>query len=402
MRSTVQPSKVDSPVGESQGSPVSEGTSFDSKIEVPVKTDGDTGTLRQMESQKNATPAQQTISLGMRNQMSSSRAMTVELNTLKDMTPKLMREVHTYTISECQHVKELEKNLPFCREHRDVRFSLVLEEIHRLRANRGQTLDKLRETHVKIAELEFRLELSSFQAGEIFWDQKLAQLAQASSVDLSSSSAPNSSKEFRPNFEYAPVTESIKTSAKDANTVGRYGLEALASNPQVVNQKVESGERGLMEYGDKVIIDATPSQGGKLESLKESMIESIESYRKEKQSSSGLETQSQATFDVTASSPKKTSDLGPILGAQQYRNSAPNSETTHQANALEEHAVGAAFPPTEIDELISNVEKAKRQSSKLQRKLLLFSAIPSAALVGLLILELETKVISNLFVHLAK
>jgi hypothetical protein len=95
-------------------------------------------------------PAASRLDLEMRNQISSARGMTVEISTLRDLMPKLRKEIQTYTVNECQLVKELENKLPSCQEHKDIRLNLVLDEIHRLRENRRRTLTRLTESIVKV------------------------------------------------------------------------------------------------------------------------------------------------------------------------------------------------------------------------------------------------------------
>jgi hypothetical protein len=102
------------------------------------------------------------LDAAMKNQVSSSRAVTVEIDTLRDIMPKLRKEIHTYSINECLLIKELEKKLPSCQEHKDVRLNMVLEEIHRLRMNRRKTLLKLKESIVKVVELRSRMEITSY------------------------------------------------------------------------------------------------------------------------------------------------------------------------------------------------------------------------------------------------
>src|SRR4029079_9445967 len=122
-------------------------------------------------------PAASRLDLEMRNQTSSARGMTVEISTLRDLMPKLRKEIQTYTINECQLVKELENKLPSCQEHKDIRLNLVLDEIHRLRENRRRTLTRLTESIVKVVGIQSRLEAASYDAGEIFWDRRIANLS---------------------------------------------------------------------------------------------------------------------------------------------------------------------------------------------------------------------------------
>jgi hypothetical protein len=117
------------------------------------------------------------LDLEMRNQISSARGMTVEINTLRDLMPKLRKEIQTYTVNECQLVKELEKKLPSCHEHKDIRLNLILDEIQRLRINRRRTLTRLTESIVKVIGIQSRLEAASYDAGEIFWDRRISNLS---------------------------------------------------------------------------------------------------------------------------------------------------------------------------------------------------------------------------------
>jgi hypothetical protein len=103
--------------------------------------------------------------------------VSVELGTLKDMVPRLRREIRNYAVSESQFMRELEKKLPHCRGIGEIRMQMTIDQIDRLRDHKKVALDQLAQLSAKITELEYRKERNSYEAGEVQWNLRLTELA---------------------------------------------------------------------------------------------------------------------------------------------------------------------------------------------------------------------------------
>ncbi len=103
--------------------------------------------------------------------------VSVELSTLRDMVPRLRKEIRTYAVNENQYMRELEKKLPHCRGIGEIRMQMTIDQIDRLREHKISALDELAQLSAKITELEYRKERNSYEAGEVQWNTRLTELA---------------------------------------------------------------------------------------------------------------------------------------------------------------------------------------------------------------------------------
>jgi len=126
--------------------------------------------------------------------------VSVELSTLKDMVPRLRKEIRTYAVNESQYMRELEKKLPHCRGIGEIRMQMTIDQIDRLREHKISALDELAQLTTKITELEYRKERNSYEAGEVQWNARLTELASQYCSFSSASQSQNllAGLEFRP------------------------------------------------------------------------------------------------------------------------------------------------------------------------------------------------------------
>lgn len=339
------------------------------------------------------------INPALRNQMSTSRAMTVELGTLRDMMPKLKREVHIYSINECQLVKELEKKLPSCNEHKDVRLNLILEEIQRIRLNRRRALEKLKESQVKIAELEFRMELSSYQAGEIFWDGKISKLSDEKYNNLESFTQKIEEKQSQENFAPTPIIDNITRKGMLNERDENLKTLELESRADIENRRrFKLPTEGTFTQ-DGLEAKTSLGEGGRTQNM---LVHAT--------SPSVLETPNPSVY-VTSIGSMPSTNANAVLDAENKTFATGNSplltgeDDLHSrilaqklANkGLAEQGGKGEFGESlkEIDDIVAEAHQQKSLLGKIKRKGFILYAIPASAAVGMLLVEWQTKAIST-------
>lgn len=313
------------------------------------------------------------IDASMRNQISSSRATTVELDSLRDLMPKLRKEINTYSINECQLIKELEKKLPSCYEHKDVRLNIVLEEIQRLRLNRRRALSRLKESTVKIVELQARMELTSYEAGEVFWNRKISSLSddRYSSLDVFTNTIEE--KESKENFSTTPLAFSI------ANELGSISASAAArrQNNQVAKTRSEQGYLTEMASG----ASATYAQADTSEDVKFQKNLYLQSAIIDAVSNSSNNSVPQAAENATRTSDNVASELASLT---------PEGNT-QQTNNLYTDVSGIDF-----EKVVAEAQKQAQWRRKITKKGILIAALPPAAVIGsILLLDWLTGIFST-------
>lgn len=302
------------------------------------------------------------IDIAMRNQISSSRATTVELDALKDLMPKLRKEINTYSINECQLIKELEKKLPSCYEHKDVRLNIVLEEIQRLRLNRRRALAKLKEATVKIVELQSKMELTSYEAGEIFWNGKISKMSDEKYSKLEEFTESIQEKESSVNFSLTPAALGMRNESRSMSadtTVSsahhniysqmngdRGSFAELSSSVATSRDLAELLSEGIKKQGGSMhprIVDETSSRN--IQTLKSSELSTLPN--------------------------NNNVDVGPsFIQAESVQSS------------------GSQGNDTEIDfgKMLAEAQKQAEWRRKITKKGIMIAVIPPAAVIGGIIL----------------
>ena len=311
------------------------------------------------------------IDAEMKTQVSMSRAITVELNTLRDMMPKLKREIHTYSINECQLVKELEIKLPSCHEHSDVRLNLVLEEIQRLRINKRRALRRLKESQVRVVELESGMESSSYEAGELFWDKRITKLTHGEySARLNIlAAAIIEEKKAKENFSFTPATRptTYKASSSESNTITTGTTQSdMVSRKSGQGYFIES-TRGATMYG----IPAKTSDG-KYQNM---------------------------VVDPSAR-------VVPIVKNSVSVGNALTSEAAHQNNSqsgarlfnLHESGqgqVGRSTGKLDLEKMVTEARRRRDLRKNFRKRNYLIAVLPVVVVVGLLLFDWQTGFLST-------
>ena len=328
------------------------------------------------------------LDAAMKNQVSSSRAVTVEIDTLRDIMPKLRKEIHTYSINECLLVKELEKKLPSCQEHKDVRLNMVLEEIHRLRMNRRKTLLKLKESIVKVVELRSRMEITSYEAGEIFWDARISKLSGETfrELDIFIPSPAAGEEEGEDNFSPSHISNpkgdsrTLSISVKNPNTTAR-------TQPSKQEYLTEQTHDPATTYTN-VNITSDLTQGTL---HKNDEYSSAQLWRQ-----SGENRQSLGTDQLSINSAEIATPIPPtILGRSSLDAKLAtdhNDLADSKAKAISEMGTDATL---DIEKVVSDAQKQALRTRLITRKGILLASIPPAAVAGLLIFDWLTGILSR-------
>ena len=330
--------------------------------DIPVEQKGQESTIVLPEASTRSFPSGESrIDIAMRNQISSSRATTVELDTLRDLMPKLRKEVHTYSINECQLIKELEKKLPSCHEHKDVRLNLVLEEIQRLRLNRRRTLAKLKESTVKIVELQSRMEITSYEAGEVFWDGRITKISDDRYQKLDVFTSAIEEKESRENFSPTPVTH-------------------FMTDNQTLSMSVNARTQGQIH---------TRREQGYLTELANDVSAAYEETKKMSGQGQSMISPKPAQEAFTTYSPAAASEK---VEAPTFANN-----TLENSLITEAPAIGGQQSNDLIDfeKVVADAQKQAARRRKITKKGLLIAVVPPAAVIGILLLDWATGIVSR-------
>jgi len=145
--------------------------------------------------------------------------VSVELSTLRDMVPRLRKEIQIYAVNESQYMRELEKKLPHCRGIGEIRMQMTIDQIDRLREHKISALDELAQLTAKITELEYRKERNSYEAGEEQWNSRLTELAS----QYCSFASPSESQTLLAGLDFRPH-------AFSSRSYGKYGKMATGRN----------------------------------------------------------------------------------------------------------------------------------------------------------------------------
>jgi hypothetical protein len=305
----------------------------------------------------------------MKSHISMSRAITVELNTLRDMMPKLRREIHTYSMNECQLVKELEKQLPECHEHKDVRLNLVLAEIQRLRINKRRALRRLRDSQVRAVELECSMESSSYEAGELFWDSKISTLSRGDySARLNVvATAIIEEKRAKENSSFAPVTRSA-------------------------SHEASSSESNMMTPG------ATQSNALGRKNVQGYFIESTRNAPMYRVQPKAFEVKNQTMAGTSARvTPNENSSLSEANVASTETTHENSSQSRTSSLNLHEQAARRTGH-LDLEKMVTEARrKEQHRSFTFKRFGLLIAVLPVSTVVGLLLLDWQTGFMSWLF-----
>jgi hypothetical protein len=332
------------------------------------------------------------IDAAMKNQVSSSRAVTVEIDTLRDIMPKLRKEIHTYSINECLLVKELEKKLPSCQEHKDVRLNMVLEEIHRLRMNRRKTLLKLKESIVKVVELRSRMEITSYEAGEIFWDARISKLSGETFRELDifiPASATGEGEEGDADFS----PSRISNPKGDSRTLSISVKNAYAAARTQPSKRIEQ------EYLTEQTRDpaTTYANVNITSNLTQGTVQKNEEYTSPQPwKQSGENRRSLGTEQLSINSAEIAAPIPPTILGQ----SSPDAKlpiehydlADSKAKAISEMGTD---PTLDIEKVVSDAQKQALRTRLITRKGILLASIPPAAVAGLLIFDWLTGILSR-------
>jgi hypothetical protein len=310
------------------------------------------------------------IDAEMKTQVSMSRAITVELNTLRDMMPKLKREIHTYSINECQLVKELEAKLPSCHEHGDVRLNLVLEEIQRLRINKRRALRRLKESQVRVVELESGMESSSYEAGELFWDSRITKLTGGEySARLNIlAAAIIEEKKAKENFSFTPATSPIsyKASSSDSRTITT-GM----TQSNMVSKK--SGQGYVIESTRRATVYKIPANTS--DGKYQNMVDPNER-------------------------------VVPIMNNSVSGGNAMTSKAAHQNNSQSgaellnlhesgQEQVGRSTCKLDLEKMVTEARRRRDLHKNFRKRNYLIAVLPVLAVVGLLLFDWQTGLFST-------
>jgi hypothetical protein len=309
---------------------------------------------------KSTSSRESKIDVAMRNQIYSSRAITVEIDTLRDLMPKLRKEIQTYSINECQLIKELEKKLPSCQEHKDVRLNLVLEEIQRLRLNRRRTLAKLKESIVKVVELQSRMEITSYEAGEIFWDGKISRLTDEKYQELDIFTPVIEEKDSKKNFNPAPVSHFMA----DGQTM------SISVNPTTQSQTSKQSEQGyLTELARDV--NAAHAESKKISNPEQKLVQKNSTHE---------------LYNINNPSPRTEQ-----IESQTTENDILTSQSNVDVRGFEsEHRNDIDF-----EKVVAEAQKQAERSKIITRRGILIAVVPPAAVASLLILDWLTGIFSR-------
>lgn len=307
-----------------------------------------------------------------KTQISTSRAITVELNTLRDLMPKLKREIHTYSINECQLVKELETKLPSCLEHKDVRLNLVLEEIQRLRINKRKALRRLNESQIRIVELESGMELSSYEAGELFWDSKITRL---SGGDYSArlnilAAAIIEEKKSKENFSFTPVTRA--TSYEAANS----------ESSITTTGTTQSGMAGR-KSGQGYIIESTRNV----------------TPHKVAAKTPDVKNQSMMLGAAARIAPNTNNSATEVAATGAEADRLNNSQSGTSSLNLHEKGHKQAEPSAgqiDLEKIVTEAQRRREAHRNFRKRNLLIAILPVGVVVGLLVLDWQTGFLSTL------
>ena len=140
--------------------------------------------------------------------------VSVELSTLRDMVPRLRKEIRTYAVNESQYMRELEKKLPHCRGIGEIRMQMTIDQIDRLREHKISALDELAQLTTKITELEYRKERNSYEAGQVQWNTRLTELAS----QYCSFSSPSEAQTLLGGLEFRPHIINSRSYSKYVRT----------------------------------------------------------------------------------------------------------------------------------------------------------------------------------------
>lgn len=320
------------------------------------------------------------LDTAMKNQISSSRAITVEIDTLRDIMPKLRKEIQTYSINECLLIKELERKLPSCQEHKDVRLDMVLEEIQRLRMNRRKTLSKLKESIVKVVELQSRMEVTSYEAGEIFWDGRISRLSSETyhvlddfAPSLSKGTEEEKEEDFSPadisNFKADSGTLSV--SVKNTNTVTLSKTRKYSEQGYAEQTTDTASHASLSNISNLAHKTAQKNEYGK-----ELGMQFIESPLTEQLSTNKTETAYSAMIPPVQSLSIQSNPIAELTGKQ--------VDSENDANEI-----------PDIEMLVSEAQKQAQWRKLITRKGIMLTLIPPAVVAGLLVVDWLTGIVSK-------
>jgi len=383
MESGVQPVKSDKEIVESSeksrkrkmsGSPTGQGAARSSAPIMSREQESVTTIVLPEEpiEQSNQTESQNKIDAAMRNQISSSRATTVELDSLRDLMPKLRKEINTYSINECQLIKELEKKLPSCYEHRDVRLNIVLEEIQRLRINRRRALAKLKEATVKIIELQARMEMTSYEAGEVFWNGKISRLSEEKYAKPDMFTDLIEEKESKENFSFPSLGPSVGT---------------FGSSPAGILDKIPEN-RGANTGGTQGYVTEMASGASTATYAQADISEDATIQKNMMIQSAIIEAVSKGSSKPVAEGPQQASS---IKFEAPDTSSIPQPESSPQSNNPRIDGSGIDF-----EQLVADAQKQAGWRAKFTKKGILLAVIPPAAAISaILVLDWLTGIVSN-------
>ena len=334
----------------------------------PSESDRITPVMTDEPSQSGGDGRDGRIDVGMRTQVSMSRAMTVELNTLRDIMPKLKREIHTYSINECQLVKELETKIPACHEHRDVRLNLVLEEIQRLRINKRRALRRLKESQVRIVELESGMESSSYEAGELFWDSRITKLTSGDYSARLNILAAAIIEEKKANFSFTPATHPSSYAASSESNVMTTGK----TQSSMMNRK--------------------SSQGYFIESTRNAAMYGIATKKSDEKFQNTVVGRSAS---IVTNMNNSVSRVSTNSQGEAHQNNSQSNASILNPHELGHEQVGRSMDKIDLEKMVTEARRRRDLHKNFRKRNFLIAIVPVAAVVGLLLLDWQTGFLSR-------